>query len=157
MAGILKNLDSWGISNQFKYHGELDRQGKLAFLRSLSVFSVPESYEEPKGLFLLEAMASGIPVVQPRRGAFTEILEKTGGGLLVEPDNPEALAQGILELWRDPAKRMELGARAFRNVRRHYGMTQMAESTLSVYQSVLQNFKQHSSDPVSAAGIINAQ
>jgi glycosyltransferase involved in cell wall biosynthesis len=151
MAGILNNLDSWGISNQFKYHGELDRRSKLAFLRSLSVFSVPESYEEPKGLFLLEAMASGIPVVQPRRGAFTEILEKTGGGILVEPDNPEALAQSIMELWRDPVKRMELGARAFRNVRSHYSMTQMAESTLSVYQSVLQNFRQDCSAPVSMA------
>jgi len=152
LADIEKNLESWGIANQFKYHGELDRRGKLKFLKSLSVFSVPESYAEPKGLFLLEAMASGIPVVQPRRGAFTEILEKTGGGILVEPDNPEALAQGILELWKDPARRMEIGARAYRNVREHYSVAQMAESALSVYQSVLQNCSQDSLDPVSAVG-----
>ena len=45
--------------------------------------SVPATYDEPKGVSLLEAMACGVPVVQPRRGAFTEIVEKTGGGLLV--------------------------------------------------------------------------
>jgi len=138
LDGIKKNLDSWGLASQFRYHGELDRRTKIEFLKSLTVFSVPESYAEPKGLFLLEAMASGIPVVQPRRGAFTEILEKTEGGILVEPDSPEALAQGILELWNDPAKRRKLGENAYRNVRLHYGIGRMAESTLSVYRSVLE-------------------
>jgi glycosyltransferase involved in cell wall biosynthesis len=137
LAGIRHDMASWGLSSQFEYHGELDRHGKLSFLKGLNVFSVPESYAEPKGLFLLEAMACGIPVVQPRRGAFTEIVEKTGGGLLVEPDNPEALAQGILELWRDPPKRAELGARGFRNVRAYYSARQMAESALAVYQTIL--------------------
>ena len=65
----------------------LDREEKIAFLRRLDVLSVPATYDEPKGMFLLEAMACGVPVVQPRRGGFTEIVEKTGGGLLVEPDD----------------------------------------------------------------------
>jgi glycosyltransferase involved in cell wall biosynthesis len=151
LDGIKKKLDSWGLASHFRYHGELDRQGKIEFLSSLSVFSVPESYAEPKGLFLLEAMASGIPVVQPRRGAFTEILERTGGGILVEPDNPEALAQGILELWKDPDRRMELGESAFRNVRLHYGISQMAESTLSVYRSVLESRRPNPPGPVPSA------
>jgi glycosyltransferase involved in cell wall biosynthesis len=73
------------------------------------VFSVPATYEEPKGLFLLEAMASGVPVVQPRRGAFPEVVEKTGGGIIVDADNPEALADAFLELWRDPARATALG------------------------------------------------
>lgn len=152
LAEINKNMNTWGIDDQFKYHGELDRPGKIEFLSALSVFSVPEEYAEPKGLFLLEAMASGVPVVQPRRGAFTEILEKTGGGILVEPDNPEALAQGILELWKDPVKRMELGAQGFRNVRAHYSVAQMAESALAVYQSVLQSSGQESLEPISTVG-----
>ena len=83
-------------AHEFTYRGAVDRDGKLAFLRSLDVLSVPATYDEPKGVFLLEAMASGVPVVQPRRGAFTEIVEKTGGGLLVAPDDPSALADGIV-------------------------------------------------------------
>ena len=82
-------------ADEFTYRGAVDRDGKLAFLRSLDVLSVPATYDEPKGMFLLEAMASGVPVVQPRRGAFTEVVEKTGGGLLVAPDDAEALAEGL--------------------------------------------------------------
>jgi glycosyltransferase involved in cell wall biosynthesis len=137
LARIQKDLNSWGLADQFQYHGELDRQAKVNFLKSLSVFSVPEPYADPKGLFLLEAMACGIPVIQPRRGAFTEIIEKTGGGLLVEPDKPEALAQGLLELWKNPEKRMELGSRGSQGVREHYSATRMAELAVAVYQSVL--------------------
>ena len=84
---------------------------KLEFLSSLDVMSVPATYDEPKGLSLLEAMASGVPVVQPRRGAFTEIVERTGGGLLVEPDNPEALADGLSRALAGPCAARQLGRR----------------------------------------------
>jgi len=138
LARVRTNLDSWGLSGEFQYLGEIDRHAKLNFLHNLSVLSVPEYYADPKGLFLLEAMAGGIPVVQPRRGAFTEIVESTGGGILVEPDNPEHLAQAFLELWSNPAKRVEMGMRGYEGVRAHYSVTRMAESALSVYQSLLQ-------------------
>jgi glycosyltransferase involved in cell wall biosynthesis len=137
LAGIQKDMETWGLSGEFHYDGELDRHSKLNFLHQLSVFSVPEYYAEPKGLFLLEAMAGGIPVVQPRRGAFTEIIEATGGGILVEPDNPEHLAHALLELWKDPEKRMELGRRGYEGVRAHYGINRMAEAALSVYRSLI--------------------
>jgi glycosyltransferase involved in cell wall biosynthesis len=141
LAEIKKDMDSKGLSHQFAYHGELDRIGKQNFLRSLSVFSVPTPYADPKGLFLLEAMASGIPVVQPRRGAFSEIIENIGGGILVEPDSPNALAQAFLDLWNDPARRIELGAQGYRGVREHYSARKMAEKALSIYQTVLKSKK----------------
>ncbi|PYR60152.1 MAG: hypothetical protein DMF85_05945 [Acidobacteria bacterium] len=102
---IRRDLDNAGLAGEFTYRGAVDRAGKLAFLRSIDVLSVPATYDEPKGVFLLEAMAAGVPVVQPRRGAFTEIVERTGGGLLVEPDNPRAIADGLRTLWRDRARR----------------------------------------------------
>jgi glycosyltransferase involved in cell wall biosynthesis len=138
LSGIRDDLESWGLADHFHYHGELDRSGKIEFLKKLSVLSVPEPYEDPKGLFLLEAMAAGIPTVQPRRGAFTEIIEKTGGGILVEPDKPEALAQGIFELWNDPGKRTELAIRGYKGVRLHYSAAQMAATALDIYKSLLE-------------------
>ena len=86
---------------------------------------------------MLEALACGIPVVQPRRGAFVEIVETTGGGLLVEPDNPEALADGLLELWKDPQRRIALGNQGSRAVREHYNANRMADAALAVYRSVI--------------------
>jgi glycosyltransferase involved in cell wall biosynthesis len=137
LTSIQKDMAAWGLSDQFHYYGELDRRTKLQFLSKLSVFSVPEPYDDPKGLFLLEAMASAVPVVQPRRGAFTEIVEKTGGGLLVEPDSPELLADCLLQLWRNPGKRIELSTRGYQGVREHYSVKTMAESALDVYKSLL--------------------
>ena len=54
-------------------------------------------------------MASGVPVVQPRRGAFIEVVKKTSGGVLVDQDDPDALASGLHSLWADPATRERLG------------------------------------------------
>src|SRR5580693_4447875 len=125
-----------GLDHEFRYRGVLDRPHKVDFLRNLDVLSVPSTYDEPKGLFLLEAMANGVPVVQPRRGAFPEILEKTGGGILVEPDDTASLARGILSLWKDPALVAELGQRAAEGVRRHYSDTRMAARALEVYATI---------------------
>src|SRR5512146_3247990 len=97
-AAVWREMLAWRMSGDFHYHGEIDRKAKLDFLHKLSVLSVPEYYADPKGLYLLEAMAAGIPVIQPRRGAFTEIVQTTGGGVLVEPDNPEHLAYALHEL-----------------------------------------------------------
>jgi glycosyltransferase involved in cell wall biosynthesis len=129
-------LERAGLGAEFSYHGELDREGKLEFLRSLDVLSVPAIYDEPKGIFLLEAMASGVPVVQPRRGAFTEVVEKTGGGILVDPDDPDALAAGLHKLWSDRALSAQLAGKAHEGVRAHYTIAASATRLLEVYETV---------------------
>ena len=113
---------------------ELDRKGKAEFLRSLDVLSVPTVYREPKGLFVLEALACGVPVVQPAHGAFPEMIEETGGGLLVEPGSPSALADGLKRLMDDPALRRELGSRGRESVRRRFDEATMAAETVKVYE-----------------------
>jgi glycosyltransferase involved in cell wall biosynthesis len=136
MDEVRRTLDKAGLAGEFSYRGVLDREGKLQFLRSLDVLSVPATYDEPKGMFLLEAMASGVPVVEPRRGAFVEIIEKTGGGLLVEPDDPDSLAEGLYTLWQDREKATILGDRAFRGVRAHFTVAHSADRLLEVYEDV---------------------
>jgi glycosyltransferase involved in cell wall biosynthesis len=137
LDGARAILDRAGYGAEFAYHGAVDRRGKLAFLRDLDVLSVPATYDEPKGMFLLEAMASGVPVVQPRRGAFTEVVERTGGGLLVAPDDPDSLADGLHALWSDRERARALGAQAFEGVRAHYSIQQSATRLLEVYRAVI--------------------
>ena len=136
LAGIEARLKESKLGDEFHYHGVLDRAEKIAFLRRLDVMSMPATYDEPKGVSLLEAMACGVPVVQPRRGGFTEIVEKTGGGLLVKPDDPEALANGILEIYRNKELAAELSGKGFRGVRQHYTAAHMADKLLVTFQSV---------------------
>lgn len=132
--GVLKQA---GLGNEFNYHGSIDRQGKLDYLRSLDVLSVPATYDEPKGMFLLESMAAGVPVVQPRRGAFIEVVERTGGGLLVAPDDVDDLAEGLHRVWSDRALSASLAEKAFEGVRAHYTIAQSAIRQIEVYESAV--------------------
>ena len=89
----------------------------------------------PKGTYLLEAMAAGTPVVQPRRGANVETIERTGGGLLVEPTT-DALAEGLLKLARQPDLARTLGRRGAEGVAAHYSVGREADRALEVFDRV---------------------
>jgi glycosyltransferase involved in cell wall biosynthesis len=132
-------MNQWDLGDEFHYHGSLGRREKIDFLGRLDVLSVPSSYKEPKGICLLEAMACGTPVVQPRHGAFPEVIEKTGGGILVEPDDAKALAEGIASIAKEPGLARELGRKAAEGIRAHYGASQMALRTLAVYTDINQS------------------
>ena len=136
LARVERRLRDWGLAGEFQYHGAVDREQKIRFLRGLDVLSVPAPYPDPKGTYLLEAMAAGTPVVQPRSGAFTETIERTGGGLLVEAGT-DALADGILQLWRQPDAAAALGARGAEGVRAHYSVEREADRVLEVFGTVV--------------------
>lgn len=143
LDGVVSDLKAWGLDSHFEYRGEVDRADKIRFLQGLDVLSVPATYEEPKGIFLLEAMANGVPVVQPRRGAFPEIVETTGGGVIVDADDPEALADAWLELWRNPDRAAALGAAGAAGVKKHYNVDRMAEAAENVYEELAHRARRH--------------
>jgi glycosyltransferase involved in cell wall biosynthesis len=131
LDAIEKHLQSCRLD--FQYHGSLDRSQKIAYLESLDVLSTPTVYADPKGLFVLEAMAAGVPVVQPHHGAFPEIIRKTGGGILVAPENPQSLADGLLTVLRNRDLRDDLARRAYAGVREHYRVETMAQRTAEIF------------------------
>lgn len=122
------------VGDAFEYVGSPDdHEGKVRFLRSVDVLSVPTDFQEPKGLYVLEALANGRPVVQPGHGAFPELIEATGGGRLVEPRNPEALADVLEELMDQPETCQTLGATGQTNVRANYSPEAMARATIELF------------------------
>jgi glycosyltransferase involved in cell wall biosynthesis len=125
-----------GLLDAVEFHPNLARAEKVAFLKSLSVFSVPALYGEAFGLYLLEAMAAGVPVVQPQVAAFPEIIEATGGGILAEP-TPVGLADRIQELLLDRARLRALGTAAHQAVHQNFNTRQMAANFVALLQSVL--------------------
>lgn len=137
VAEVEARLAGWGLRDEFEYRGVLSRAEKIRFLQGLDVLSVPSAYVEPKGIYLLEAMANGVPVVQPRHGAFPEILERTGGGLLFDPADLGSLADAVLALHADPQRAAELGRCGAEGVRRHYGARRMAERAAEVFASLV--------------------
>jgi glycosyltransferase involved in cell wall biosynthesis len=130
---IERQVKSWGLAGEIHYRGELDLEHKVAFLQALDLFVVPAVYDDPKGLALLEAMACGVPVVAPRRGTYVEMLERTGGGVLVEPDSAD-LDETLQRLAGDRAHLAELGQRAVVGVKEHYTTDEMTNRALEVYE-----------------------
>jgi glycosyltransferase involved in cell wall biosynthesis len=119
-------LEKAGVAGDVDFVPNPSRAAKLDFLRSLSVFSVPATYNEAFGLYLIEALASGVPVVQPAHSAFPEILQATGGGLLCDAQDPDALAGAIESLLLDPARARALGESGRKAVAEKFSVETMA-------------------------------
>ena len=131
---IAGSLREWGLGDEFVYRGAVERAKKVQFFRDIDVLSVPGPYREPKGLYLLEAMACGVPVVQPNYGAFPEMITKTGGGLLARSESGADIADALYDVWCDPAAAAEMGRRGAAGVRAHYTVAHMAQGVLAAYE-----------------------
>lgn len=132
-----RRLDAAGLGERLEHVGEVDRTGKIRFLHSLDVLCVPTVYREAKGLFALEAMANGVPVVLPDHGSFTELVDETGGGLLYAPESPTDLVATLARLLDDGEQRRTLGRRGQASVHDRRGAGAMAEATAEVLGEVL--------------------
>lgn len=130
-------LEGAGLLSEYEYIDSPSHKDKVRFLHSLDVLSVPTTYREPKGLYVLEALANGIPVVQPRHGSFPELIERTQGGVLVAPENPEDLARALGDLARSPQTAATLGARGKEAVHRDFTAERMARETVALYERTL--------------------
>ena len=131
---LRQHVADQGLADAVEFVGELDLPGKVALLDGVDVLCVPTAYAEPKGIFALEAMSRSTSVVLPDHGAFGEMIQHTGGGILVPPGDPHALAQALAALLRDPDRRAALGAAGRRAVRQHFTDDAMAAAMVEVYR-----------------------
>ena len=137
LVELRQKLENAGLGDRFHHVESPDLPSKVRFLRGIDVLSVPTTYREPKGLYVLEALAHGVPVVQPRHGSFPELIEATGGGMLVNPNDPQALADGLRQLLEDASLRQELGRKGQAAVCERFHAQRMAGETIGVYRQYL--------------------
>ena len=124
------------LGDAFEYIGSpAEKQEKIEFLKSLDVFSVPTVYREPKGIYVLEAWSNGIPVVLPSHGAFPQLIESTGGGLLVAPESPEDLADALEKVLTDEVLRKNLAQLGHEGIRSKHNLQNLARATLALFDS----------------------
>ena len=146
------NLNSWnedwvfllelrlqieGLSEDVSFHPNVSREEKIQFLRSLDVFSVPAVCNEPFGFYVIEALASGVPVVLPARAAFPELVEKSGGGVLYDPENKNALVETLEQLFADELKRRQLSTSGRQNSLDFFSAERAAQEVMEQISRVL--------------------
>jgi glycosyltransferase involved in cell wall biosynthesis len=136
VQALRQRLEAQGLSECVEFHANVDRETKVALLKSFSVFTVPARYGEAFGLYVIEALAAGVPVVQPNTAAFPELVELTGGGVLCTPDSSSALADAIENLLLDPKKAHSLAAAGRRTVFEQFNSETMARNFLEAVKSV---------------------
>ena len=134
---LVNQIHAWGLQEVFVHYGEVTRSQKIEFLNRLHVFSVPTVYRESKGLSILEALANGVPVVQPAHGSFPEMVDATGGGILVRPESSDAVTEGILQLHRNSERRRQLGKIGKENVHQNFSDEIIAQQLMQVFQKYI--------------------
>jgi glycosyltransferase involved in cell wall biosynthesis len=135
---IRRRLNSCGLGDDVEFIHDFDLAARQAFLRTLCVLCVPEKQPVAYGLYVLEALAAGVPVVQPAHGVFPELLEMTGGGLLCEPNNVKSFAEAMESLLLDPDRAQQLGTQGRNAVVEKFNIDQTVRNLLRIYKEVVQ-------------------
>ena len=133
---LRKHMRSEGVLGDVEFHPNLDRKQKQEFFKSLSVLSVPALYGEAFGLYLVEAMASGVPIVQPRHAAFPEIVERSAAGLIAEA-NAGALADSIDKILSNPSRYNAYRKAAVDAARQQFSIDVMAKRMIETLEKHL--------------------
>lgn len=132
----MKKLENSGLMEFVEIRENFLYPALKDFFRGLTLLSVPVLKGEAFGMYLLESMASGIPVVQPSLGAFPEVIGKTGGGVIYEANEPHILAGAIAKLLDDPETLTNLSLTGYRNIAEKFDSTVVTRSLLGIYQEL---------------------
>ena len=132
-----RKLHDAGLLERVTWRENLDAAEKIAHFQSLTVLSVPAAYGEAFGLYVVESLACGVPVVEPDHAGLGELVRSTGGGLLCAPDDPGSLAENLERILTDTALRQSLADAGHAAVHRDFTAARMARDFESVCAGVL--------------------
>jgi glycosyltransferase involved in cell wall biosynthesis len=132
VAKLQKRLAKLGLAKDAEFMEDFSREQRLAFLKSLSVLCVPVEQGEAFGTYIIEALAAGVPVVQPNAGAFPELIAATGGGLIYDD-----LVASLRELLTQPDLARKLGCAGREAVVQHFSVETMARNTILIYEKTM--------------------
>jgi len=136
LKGIRKKISEAGISGDVEFHKDFENEGRHEFLKKVSLISVPVLEGEAFGMYLLEAMASGVPAVQPALGAFPEIINRSGGGMIYGQNTPEQLCEALHSLAEDQDKLSALSKSAREGVINHFSIDDQATRVMDIYDRI---------------------
>ena len=135
---IKNKIKNGGLKQSVEFHKDFEEEGRHDFFNKVSILSVPVLEGEAFGLYLLESMASGVPVVQPKLGAFPELVNLAGGGVLYDPNTPEELAKALGQLLHDSSNLLKLSEEGRKGIIKHFNIHNQASNMVEIYQQIIE-------------------
>jgi glycosyltransferase involved in cell wall biosynthesis len=136
LKGVRKQIEKAGLSDQVIWQEKFDNEDRLRFFDQVQVLSVPVRGGEAFGIYLTEAMASGVPIVQPKCGAFPEIVEVSKGGFIYENNTAKEL-QGKLEIILGKDYNIkDISVQARSGVEAEFNIRKQSEKLVSIYKAI---------------------
>ena len=132
VSNLRKKLAKAGYEKDAEFIEDFSREHRQIFLKSLSALCVPVEQGEAFGAYIIEALAAGVPVVQPNVGAFPELIAATGGGVIYHD-----LVQTLRELLTNPEELRRLGQTGRESVMKNFSVETMAQKMITVYQGLV--------------------
>jgi glycosyltransferase involved in cell wall biosynthesis len=135
---IRRRLETAGVAEDVAFMPEFLGEKRKQWLKELTVMCVPEKEEAAYGLFALEAQAAGVPIVVPRIGIFPELIDLTGGGVLVEFNSPRFFSAALSPLLLDPGSAHEFGQRGRSGVKEHFDVQKTTANLIDLLHEIIQ-------------------
>jgi len=133
----LRKLQKNNVLNDIEFIEDFRTSALNKFFEKASVLSVPVIKGEAFGLYQLEALASGIPIVQPHLGAFPEIAETSGGGVIYSPNTADSLAEKLAEVLSDPTKLYQMSIKGRKAIEEKFNLNKTTEQLVELYLDVI--------------------
>jgi glycosyltransferase involved in cell wall biosynthesis len=125
-----------GIEKIVKFEGKKTQTELAKYYQNARVFVLPSKEIEGFGIVLLEAMASGIPVVTTDIAGMASEIQKRQAGLVVHPRDSKQLAEAISEILTDPSKQDTMGINGRKLVVDSYSWSSVAVKILEIYKTL---------------------
>lgn len=132
----IKKLEKNNYLNDVEFVKDFRTDVLHDFLKDLTVLSVPVLKGEAFGRYQIESIASGIPVVQPSVGAFPEIVNATGGGVIYNPNTPEALASKLVEVFSDKDNLKKMSNKGRESIINNFTSKQLTKKMIKIYEKL---------------------
>ena len=133
----LKKIAKQGFIEDVQIFDQFDKAKRIDFLKDLTLLTVPVPSGESFGAYQVEALAAGVPIVQPNVGCYPEFIENTGGGVVYDPNNSEVLANTIESLLSNSAQIKKFSDAGYKAVRERFTLQKMAREMVDVYKQAL--------------------
>jgi glycosyltransferase involved in cell wall biosynthesis len=132
----MKKFEKKNLLKDVEIQHEFTTDDLKSFFKSVSVLSVPVLKGEAFGLYQIEALASGVPLVQPDLGAFPEIIKASGGGVIYSPNSAEAMAEKMEEVLSDSGKLLEMSISGRKAVEEIFNCSKLTQNMTDIYQHI---------------------